>query len=125
MAHVELSLSEAFAPATAGYEPESDSFSHWTATVTAATVLNQVPFVNSSWNSGVRLSQEQTQSTLNATTYMAEDQFVETLGLKLVAGRDFRRDEYQEFAALQADENAAVPSVIVSRVLAGWGANRH
>ena len=36
--------------------------------VTAATVLNQVPFVNSSWNSGVRLKEEQTQSTMNATT---------------------------------------------------------
>ena len=65
--------------------------------VTAATVLNQVPFVNSSWNSGVRLKDDQTQSTMNATTYMAEDQFIKTLGLTLVAGRDFLPDEFLEF----------------------------
>jgi hypothetical protein len=37
VAHVELSLSEAFTPATVvAYEPEFDSFSHWTTTVIAA-----------------------------------------------------------------------------------------
>jgi putative ABC transport system permease protein len=85
-----------------------------------ATVLNQVPFVNSSWNSGVRLQQEQQQSTLNATTYMAEDQFVETLGLKLVAGRDFNPDEYRDAASLldgQSDDDS-VPAAILTRALA-------
>ena len=85
-----------------------------------ATVLNQVPFVNSSWNSGVRLAQEQQQSTLSATTYMAEDQFIETLGLKLVAGRDFNPDEYQEASDLLDDltEDGSVPGAIITRSLA-------
>jgi putative ABC transport system permease protein len=85
-----------------------------------ATVLNQVPFVNSSWNSGVRLKQEQQQSTLSATTYMAEDQFIETLGLKLVAGRDFNPDEYRDASSL-LDGTASddgVPSAIITRSLA-------
>ena len=85
-----------------------------------ATVLNQVPFVNSSWNSGVRLKQEQQQSTLSATTYMAEDQFVETLGLKLVAGRDFNPEEYRDASSL-LDGTATddgVPAAIITRVLA-------
>ena len=85
-----------------------------------ATVLNQVPFVNSSWNSGVRLAQEQQQSTLSATTYMAEDQFIETLGLKLVAGRDFNPDEYQEASDLLdgLTEDGSVPGAIITRSLA-------
>ncbi|WP_372016149.1 ABC transporter permease [Pseudoxanthomonas sp. 10H] len=85
-----------------------------------ATVINQVPFVNSSWNSGVRLQQEQQQSTLSATTYMAEEQFVETLGLKLVAGRDFNADEYRDAADL-LDGTAtddSIPATIITRSMA-------
>jgi putative ABC transport system permease protein len=85
-----------------------------------ATVLNQVPFVNSSWNSGVRLKQEQQQSTLSATTYMAEDQFVETLGLRLVAGRDFNPEEYRDAASLLdgLSDDDGVPVAIITRALA-------
>ena len=85
-----------------------------------ATVLNQVPFVNSSWNSGVRLQQEQQQSTLTATTYMAEDQFIETLGLTLVAGRDFDADEYREASDLleRTTEDGNIPATIITRSLA-------
>jgi putative ABC transport system permease protein len=87
--------------------------------VTAATVLNQVPFVNSSWNSGVRLKDDQTQSTMNATTYMAEDQFIKTLGLTLVAGRDFLPDEFLEFEAVNSSEEPVnIPSTIITRVMA-------
>ena len=87
--------------------------------VAAATVINQVPFVNSSWNSGVQLKQDQQQSTLNATVYMAEDQFVETLGLKLVAGRDFLPDEYVEFKAIDSAEGAVnIPATIITRKMA-------
>ncbi|HSX63266.1 MAG TPA: ABC transporter permease, partial [Pseudoxanthomonas sp.] len=87
--------------------------------VTDATVLNQVPFVNSSWNSGVRLSQEQQQSTLNATVYMSEDRFIETLGLKIVAGRDFEPDEFIEFEALnKPGSEVSVPATIITRKMA-------
>ena len=85
-----------------------------------ATVINQVPFVNSSWNSGVRLQQEQQQSTLSATTYMAEDQFIETLGLKLVAGRDFNAEEYRDASSL-LDGSATddgIPATIITRTMA-------
>ncbi|WP_028917571.1 FtsX-like permease family protein [Pseudoxanthomonas sp. J35] len=85
-----------------------------------ATVLNQVPFVNSSWNSGVRLSQDQQQSTVNATTYMAEDQFIETLGLTLVAGRDFNPDEYLDAGDVlnAVGGDFAIPAAIITRKLA-------
>ena len=87
--------------------------------MTAATVLNQVPFVNSSWNSGVRLKDDQTQSTMNATTYMAENQFIKTLGLKLVAGRDFLPDEFLEFEAVNnGGASVSIPATIITRVMA-------
>ena len=84
-----------------------------------ATVLNQVPFVNSSWNSGVRLKDDQTQSTMNATTYMAENQFIKTLGLTLVAGRDFLPDEFLEFEAVNnGGDSVSIPATIITRVMA-------
>ncbi len=84
-----------------------------------ATVTNQVPFVNSSWNSGVRLTQEQTQSTLSATTYMAEEQFIDTFGLEIVAGRGFNPEEYRDAADLLAgNDGETVPSAIITRKLA-------
>lgn len=85
-----------------------------------ATILNQLPFVNSSWNSGVRLQQEQKQSILNATTYMAEEQFLETLGLTLVAGRDFTPDEYRDASSLldDPDSDGNIPTAIITRSLA-------
>ncbi|MCR6664375.1 MAG: ABC transporter permease [Luteimonas sp.] len=87
--------------------------------VKAATTVNQVPFVNSSWNSGVRLSPDQQNTTLNATTYMAEEQFLDAFGLKLVAGRNFTPDEYQSFEVLNsADTSARVPSAILTRAMA-------
>ena len=87
--------------------------------VKAATVVNQVPFVNSSWNSGVKLKSEQTQPTLSATMYMSEEQFVETLGLDIVAGRNFTADEYRDYTELEKPENkSGVPVAIITQKLA-------
>lgn len=87
--------------------------------VKAATVTNQVPFVNSSWNYGVRLDADQQQVTMNAAMYMAEEQFLETLGLKLVAGRAFTPDEYKDAASLMAGlSEGSLPSAIVTRKMA-------
>lgn len=87
--------------------------------VKAATVTNQVPFVNSSWNTGVRMSKDQKQPTLSATVYMAEEQFMDTLGLKLVAGRWFVADEFIDFSVLDApDSNVSIPSMVITRSMA-------
>lgn len=87
--------------------------------VKAATVTNQVPFVNSSWNSGVSLKPDQERPTLNATNYMAEDQFVDTLGLRLIAGRNFTPDEYLEWDAVEKAEGPVrYPAVIITRRMA-------
>lgn len=81
-----------------------------------ATVLNQIPFWRSSWNSGIRLKQKQDRSTLNATTYMTEEQFVETLGLKIIAGRDFEPGEYRDFSDVEAG-TSNMPVAMITRKL--------
>ena len=87
--------------------------------VTAATVTNQVPFVNSSWNTSVTMEKDQKQPTLSSTVYMGEDQFIDALGLKLVAGRRFAPDEYVEWKVLDApDSKVSIPAVIITRSMA-------
>jgi len=88
--------------------------------VKAATVLNQVPFGWSSWNSGIRLKQEDERPMLNATTYLADEQFVDTLGVNIVAGRNFTADEYREATDLlnRIGNDDSVPVALITRALA-------
>jgi putative ABC transport system permease protein len=84
-----------------------------------AIVTNQVPFVNSSWNTSVTMTKDQQQPTLSATTYMADDHFLDTFGLKLVAGRNFNADElvsWNDFNAPNA--KIALPGMIITRSMA-------
>ncbi|WP_242112651.1 ABC transporter permease [Luteimonas aquatica] len=83
-----------------------------------ATVVNQVPFVNSSWNSGVRLINEQERPTLNATNYYTEDHFISTLGLRLVSGREFQPDEYLEYDDVEKSQDGNIAVAIITRKLA-------
>ena len=87
--------------------------------VKQAGLANQIPFGGSSNNSGVRLSNDQQHSTLNATVYLDEGNLLETLGLRLVSGRDFTTDEYQDMAVLEkSGEQARVPGAIINRSMA-------
>jgi len=83
--------------------------------VTAATALNHVPFDNSSWNSSVSLQPEQAMPNLNAAVYLGEN-LVDSLGLRVVEGRDFTPDEYVDWEALnEANSKLSIPSVILTR----------
>ena len=80
---------------------------------------SQVPFVDSSWNSGVRLSNEQPQSTMEATVYMTDEHFISTFGSRLIAGRSFRPDEYLDFETVNSSkEPIGIPAAIVTRKMA-------
>jgi len=63
-----------------------------------------VPFVSYSWNTGLALTPDQERSTLNAAQYMAEEGSLRTLGLRLIAGRDFAPDEYIDFEVATTDK---------------------
>ena len=85
--------------------------------VVSVTATQQVPFGQSSWNSGVRTSPDQQNSVVNATTYYDGGEMVSTFGLKLVAGRDFSPDEYYDFDDVAS--GAVTPSsIIITRTLA-------
>lgn len=87
--------------------------------VTQATLASQLPFGGSSNNSSVNLSSGQERPTLNATVYMDEGNLLETFGLRLLSGRDFTSDEYQDLAVLQnAGDSAQIPTAIINRGMA-------
>jgi len=81
--------------------------------VKSVASMNMIPFGGSSWNTGISLISSEDPNALNAGMYMGTD-IIPTLGLRLVAGRDFNSDEYVEYQAAR-EKKAHVPSVIVTR----------
>lgn len=79
---------------------------------------NQVPLSRSSWNSGVTLQPDQQNATVNATNYMDGGDLRATLGAKLVAGRDFKPDEFIEFDPTTSFSTIEAKSAIITRALA-------
>lgn len=83
--------------------------------VVDATVINTVPLSNGGWSEGIALTQEQKTSTAPTAIYFVDEHGLNTLGAKLVAGRNFRADEFSE-----RDRNVQgwPPGVIISKPLA-------
>ena len=78
--------------------------------------VNSFPVSRSGSNSGMAASREQTNSTATAAIYLSPDSLVETWGLRLVEGSDFKSTDYLE---LDASASREFPKVaIVSRALA-------
>lgn len=86
--------------------------------VTSVAWTNQLPLTQSGWNTGgLALTEESSeQSELSSAHYFSPDSLVDTLGLKLVAGRDFRPDDIFEHDPEQG--NATPQSVIITSALA-------
>ena len=84
--------------------------------VKSASVVNQLVFDGSSWNSGVNLSPEQTHITLSSTIYMGDIALPETMGLKLVAGRFFNPDEMLDWSVVNTPgyEGTIASAIITS-----------
>jgi putative ABC transport system permease protein len=88
--------------------------------VKQVTLTSQVPFGSSSSNSDISLDPNQKLPTLNATQYMGEN-VIRTFGAQLVAGRDFRPDEYMDFDAVLHNIDLVrnrAPSLIITQSLA-------
>ncbi len=87
--------------------------------VTQVAASSQIPFGNSSNNSGVRMAADQQNNTLNATVYMDGGSLLETFGLRLVSGRDFNADEYQEMSVVEkAGDEGRINGAIINRAMA-------
>ena len=77
---------------------------------------NAVPLSQGGWSMSVNLKPDQRQSTAQTAIYFADDHALSTLGLKLVAGRNFRAEEIRP---LRAREDQLQPTqIIVTQALA-------
>lgn len=85
--------------------------------VASAVWVNQIPLGNSGNNSGFHVIPDFEQSLTTAATYVADPGLVETYGLRIIEGRDFRPDETQLIDQESADETRA-SGAIVTRAMA-------
>ncbi|MGX9718910.1 ABC transporter permease [Stenotrophomonas acidaminiphila] len=85
--------------------------------VERVAITNQLPFQNGSWNTSLSLNPEQEVPTLSATQYMVSEGTLATMGLKLIAGRDFTADEYKSSDVLEAagDVTGLSSAIILSK----------
>lgn len=80
-----------------------------------ATPSNNYPMSAGGWDNFLTMTPEQVKPTTDASVYTGDEQFLRTLGLKLIAGRDFRADEVLN---LGNRENVVPPVTIISKTLA-------
>lgn len=87
--------------------------------VAAASATNQVPFGSGFSSDSVSLQKDQEQPNLSASSYMGGPQFIDAMGLKLIAGRRFQPDEFIEWEAFNApNSEITIPAVIITRAMA-------
>jgi len=80
-----------------------------------AVSSNSYPLRGGGWDDFITMTPDQVQKTTDATVYFGDTHFIDTLGLKLIAGRNFRADEV---APLRPQDHATSPVVIVTKTLA-------
>jgi putative ABC transport system permease protein len=83
--------------------------------VVDAYVTNAYPLTNSGWTEGVKLDPDQKSLSAPSALYFADEHTLATLGLKLIAGRNFNA---AEVADRRTSELIPASVVIVSRQLA-------
>ena len=85
--------------------------------VANASVLSQLPLVNSSWNTGLS-TQLESDASINATMYMGDEAMLDTLGLKPSTGRAFTPDEFTDVMDEAAFSAYQPHTAIITRTLA-------
>ncbi|MEO6966971.1 MAG: FtsX-like permease family protein [Rhodanobacteraceae bacterium] len=84
--------------------------------VQSAIAINSLPLINSSWTTGIGLKPAQQNETTHAALYFGDERMIKTLGLRLIAGRDFNAGDVHHMGARGQD---VPPIVIVTKDLAG------
>lgn len=83
--------------------------------VLEAAPASGYPLRGGGWDNFVTMTPDQVKPTTDAAVYTGDEHFIDTLGLKLVAGRNFRPDEVM----VMGTQQAITPSTaIVSKALA-------
>src|SRR5215213_3323593 len=83
--------------------------------VVGAVPTNQLPLTQSGWSSGLSTNPQDPASDTGAATFMGDEAFVTTLGLRIVEGRNFEPSEVREINESEGDPEA--DTVIVTRHL--------
>src|SRR5258706_6081039 len=85
--------------------------------VKLAAATNMVPFGGSSWNTSASTIVDDPSPPINAAMYMGSKDLVETLGVQLIAGRNFLPEEFAAFKDVR-ERKAPLVSLIISRGMA-------
>jgi putative ABC transport system permease protein len=83
--------------------------------VVDAYATNSFPLTNSGWSAGAKLKPDQTKASAHMAQYFVDDHAIQTLGLKLVAGRNFRPEEV---SPRHPDDRPTTSVILVTRALA-------
>jgi putative ABC transport system permease protein len=83
--------------------------------VQAATATTHVPLGGTVWNSAFRPTASPTGPSGQGDLYMVDDQFIDALGGRLIAGRNFRPDEVLPPIPKYGNLGSFPPSVIVTK----------
>src|ERR1700722_7528023 len=81
-----------------------------------AFASNSYPLSNGGWGDGINLTPDQKEPTANAARYFGDEHALQSLRLKLIAGRNFTADEIGDMFGNNDQTSAA--SVIITKALA-------
>ena len=79
------------------------------------SAANNYPLRGVGWDNFITLQPDQRAPTSDAAYYTGDENFLRTLGAKLIAGRDFRPEEIQN---LGLRENVSTPVAIITKAMA-------
>jgi putative ABC transport system permease protein len=80
-----------------------------------AYATNSYPLTNSGWGDGADLKPDQTKSSTHMARYFGDEHTLNTLGVKLIAGRNFTAAEVVD---RMYNDQAAPTALIISRAMA-------
>jgi len=83
--------------------------------VVDAYATNSYPLSQSGWGSAANLHPDQKTPTASVANYFGDEHMIHTLGLKLLAGRDFNAAEVRDHGRF---EDPVKPGIIITRTLA-------
>ncbi|MBC7916745.1 MAG: ABC transporter permease [Rhodoferax sp.] len=89
--------------------------------VKSVALMNQIPYADNFWASGIRLTPEQLgrgEKAVGVANYIGSEGWLQTLGLNLVAGRDFNGNEYQDQTEVDKASPPVIPAVVINEALA-------
>jgi putative ABC transport system permease protein len=86
--------------------------------VKAVAVANQVIYGRNSNNTTITRSRDKTDERFHSAQYSGDEALVDAMGLKLVAGRNFKPEEYQFDSRVDEAGEIRLPQIIISRALA-------